>query len=292
MRSLNSGLFYIKQNSFEECDWHITRLSLNFNFDGNQIYFAGNREYQVSPDRFLLINEGQRFKTVAESSTEQRMVTLAFKVGLANEIFRTLTTSQEKLLENNQNVHSLQFFEKTYAVDSFLQSTILSMIKPSSTGDNEYLNEQLEGVLTHVLTIQKNIYRDVMAIKKVKAATRIEIYKRLQWAMEYIHNHYRENISVDLLASHACLSTFHFKRLFKEVFREAPYQYIRKLRIQKAGELLLKDWPVGDVCKAVGWEDSSSFIRLFRRVMNTTPNQYRRVTAEALRRGENSIIAF
>jgi AraC family transcriptional regulator len=212
-------------------------------------------------------------------------VTLAFKAGLPGEIYQTLTTPEEKLLDDHSNPQPVQFFEKTYPLDAFLHSKVLEFIEPASTPhDGEYLNEQMESILTHILIAQKDIYRDVMAIKKVKTATRIEIYRRLQWAMEYIHNHYDETISIDVLASQACLSVFHFKRLFREVFHEAPYQYIRKLRLQKASELLLKDWPVGDVCKAVGWEDTSSFIRLFKQMMNTTPNRFRKLLPQ--RRGD------
>lgn len=277
MHSLDSGVFFIHEKSFEECDWHVTRLSLNFNLDGSQTYFAGNREYQISPDKFLLINQGQSFKTFARSKSTDRMVTIAFKVGLAEQIYGSLSKSHEQLLDHPETTtaQSLRFFEKTYSTDSFLNQTVLSLLHDEiANPDPDRLNEKLESILTHILVLQKGVQREVSSINKVRASTRAEIYRRLHWALEYLQNHYRNDISIDQLASQACLSSFHFKRLFKEYFRDSPYQYIKKLRIQKSAELLHTGMPVHEVCKAVGWSDASSFIRLFKKVMYTTPHQF------------------
>jgi len=278
MSALDSGIFFIEGKNFEECDWHVTRLSLNFNFDASQSYFVGNREYRISPEKYLLINEGQSFKTFAASPVESRMVTIAFKVGLAEEICHTLNNSDEYLLEHTAaDKGRRNFFEKTYPLDDFFQNRILSLIQTSQDNsiDKNYLNEQLESILIHLLILQKDVRQDALAINKVRKSTRIEIYRRLHWALEYIHNHFHEDIKVEQLALQSCLSSFHFKRLFKELFHAPPYQYIKKLRIQKASELLMKGQPVNEVCKAVGWEDPSSFIRLFKQVMQVTPHQFR-----------------
>src|SRR5688572_25152359 len=175
MHSLNSGVFFIREKIFEECDWHVTRLSLNFNFDGPQTYFAGNREYRISPDKFLLINQGQSFKTFARSLSADRMVTIAFKVGLAEQIYGSLSKTNEQLLDQPDTTasQSLRFFEKTYAIDNFLQQHVLSLLPPenASTDPNE-LNEKLEAILTHILVLQKGVQREVSSINKVRASTR------------------------------------------------------------------------------------------------------------------------
>jgi AraC family transcriptional regulator len=277
MQKLNSGIFYIREKKFEECDWHVTRLSLNFNFDGPQIYFVGNREYRISPEKYLLINEGQSFKTSAHSETENRMVTVAFKVGLAEQIYTTLSHDHDYLLDHPFLQHGdFQLFEKTYPMDDYLKRKILFLLQANPDKyPCEQLNDDLEEMLARLLLIQKGVQNDLLSINKVRTSTRKEIYKRLQWALEYINNHYQDNIGVEDLARYACLSSFHFKRLFKAYFSESPYQYIKRLRLEKAGELLLKGLPVNEVCKAVGWEDPSSFIRLFKKTMAVTPNQYK-----------------
>jgi AraC family transcriptional regulator len=276
MNDLESGVFFIQAKNMEECDWHITRLSLNFNFDGPQPYFAGNREYRVTPEKFLLINQGQQFKTSVKSEVDNRMVTLAFKVGLAEEIHKNLTHTADYLLDEPfASSGAITFFEKTYSLDDSLRAKILQMVAhPLQNTNDVFLDEAFENILTQLLMMQKDIHLKISSIDKVKASTRLEIYKRLNWALEFVNDHFQEDIQVDHLAAQSCLSSFHFKRLFKEFFNESPYQYIKRLRIEKSCMLLSKGYAVQEVCRAVGWKDPSSFVRLFKQTKSVTPARY------------------
>jgi AraC-like DNA-binding protein len=277
MNHLESGIFFIQAKNMEECDWHVTRLSLNFNFDGAHPFFAGNREYRVSPEKYLLINQGQSFKTSLKSEADNRMVTIAFKVGLAEEIHSNITRGIDYLLDHPfERPEQISFFEKTYLLDEFLKSKILTLISsiPENSRDEMSMDDELEHILTHVLLLQKDIHHRISSIDKVKPSTRMEIYKRLNWALEFVHDHFQDDIKVEHLAAQSCLSSFHFKRLFKTFFNESPYQYIKRLRIEKARTLLAKGYPVNEVCKAVGWKDPSSFIRMFRESQSVTPFRY------------------
>lgn len=270
MDTLKSGMFYIVDKLYEECDWHVTRLSLNFNLDGRQPYFIGNREYRVSPERYLLINEGQLFKT-ANTEQRARMATLAYQVGLPAQMFQALVKSDQYLLQNYGAHDPVQFFEQTFVMDPFLLTSVQTLCKHAHEIEQDVLQEQLEMILQHILVKQHNLMNKVMTIDKVKSSTRIEIYRRLQWATEYGYNHFDEPLTVETLAKEACLSLFHFKRLFKEVYDIAPYQFIRNLRLEKVKSLLRSGMPVNQACKSVGWEDSSSFIRLFKKEFGITP---------------------
>jgi AraC-like DNA-binding protein len=108
----------------------------------------------------------------------------------------------------------------------------------------------------------------------VKLATKQEIYKRLQWTIEYMDETFTKDLGIDHFANFACLSPFHFKRLFKQVFKVSPYQYIKSKRIEKAAALLQSGYAVHEVCKTVGWEDTSSFIRLFKKTYARTPGKF------------------
>jgi AraC family transcriptional regulator len=279
MASLQSGIFYINEKQFEECEPHVTRLSLNFNLDTSQSYFIGNKEYKVSPQRYLLINEGQSFSTFANAAQGSRMVTIAFKVGLAAALYQNLTRSEATLLTPFEEAPSstLQLFEQTHCMDDYLSKQVPRLLQLSGNGfAGEELQDRLEEMLIHVLSGQLKITKDVEHIKKVKASTRLEIYRRLHVGFEFIQDNYNKPLTIDTIASHACLSSFNFKRLFKEFYRQSPHQFIISLRIARAKELLAAGLPVKDVCGKVGCEDVSSFIRLFKKVVHITPDQYRK----------------
>jgi AraC-like DNA-binding protein len=287
MNNLKSGVFFIKAKNMEECDWHVTRLSLNFNLDQPHPFFAGNREYRVSPERFLLINEGQVFKTSVKSDMENRMVTIAFKVGLAEKIHRDLTRRTDHLIDHPfETSDKISFFEKSYSMNDFFKSKILELITPLPGRDRDpvQMEEEFENILVYVLMLQKSIRQQIATIDKVKASTRVEVYKRLNWALEFVHGHFQNDISVDQLAMQSCLSSFHFKRLFKAFFNESPYQYIKRLRLEKAQTLLTAGYSVQEVCKAVGWKDPSSFIRMFRETQAITPARYGQLHSVASRK--------
>ena len=278
MSTLKSGIFFIRSSHMEECAWHTTRLSLNFNMDGDQQYATPERTFRISPNRFLLLNEGQQFKTSLRSDTPNNMLTVAFQVGLADLLCRGHQQSQDHLLDlYTMPVSERFFFEKTHEMDDFLFRSIQSLVMSVDDADmaDESLQENIENILTHILFLQGTVRRHAADLKSVRLSTRKEIYKRLHWALEFIHGNFEKNITLERVAEEACLSPFHFKRLFKEAFHQAPYQYIKSLRLAKAKELLRKSHlQVQEVCKTVGWDDPSSFIRMFKKETSLTPHQW------------------
>lgn len=275
MQALKSGVFCIETDVFEECDWHVTRLSINFNLDGSQIYQTPARTFSVSPHKYLLLNQGQKFKTSSRSATTNRMITIAFQVGLAEKILKSLLSKDDAVLDDpfRDSHGSSEFLEKTYSLDPILHAAVTQLI--TFQGEADDLDQKLEDLLLHILKCQLNIRQEILSISKAKTSTKTEIYRRLHWSLDFLHETFADNISVERLAEEACLSTFHYKRLFTEVFKVPPHQYLINLRLDKARTLLHSDAKISEVCKQVGWKDPSSFARLFRKRFETTPNQFR-----------------
>jgi len=78
-------------------------------------------------------------------------------------------------------------------------------------------------------------------------------------------------------AGEAYLSPFHYHRMFARAFGETPHDFVRRLRIDRAKELLARDHlPVNEICMAVGYESLGSFSTLFRSLVGCSPAEYRR----------------
>ena len=107
-------------------------------------------------------------------------------------------------------------------------------------------------------------------------ATGLPIIRRLNIAKDYLYSNYNQNITLDELADHACLSVNHLLRTFKQAFGVSPHQFLIQLRLQRA-QLLLKstDYSITEVVGLVGFECPSSFIRLFKTHYKITPLKYR-----------------
>ena len=100
---------------------------------------------------------------------------------------------------------------------------------------------------------------------------------RMQGTEEFIHLNYNKKISIDDMAKNACMSKYHFSRLFKESTGESPYKYLCMYRIEKAKELLIKtSLSINEIALRTGFEDTSSFIYLFKKHVFVSPLQFRK----------------
>ena len=100
--------------------------------------------------------------------------------------------------------------------------------------------------------------------------------RRLERSREYIDDCFSSEIDLDEIAQQALFSRYHFIRLFRQAFRMTPHQYLMKRRIERAKELLIAgSSPVTDICFDIGFQSLGSFSTLFRRMVGTSPLDYR-----------------
>ena len=82
--------------------------------------------------------------------------------------------------------------------------------------------------------------------------------------------------SLPELADHACLSPFHFHRLFTAVVGEPPAEYVRRLRLERAAhELSTTHRAVADIGREAGYGSQSAFTRAFGERFGCAPGVFR-----------------
>jgi len=78
------------------------------------------------------------------------------------------------------------------------------------------------------------------------------------------------------MSRRACFSPYHFLRVFRQVFKKTPHQYLTQRRIEKAKHLLShSNLTVTEVCFLVGFESLGSFSTLFHHYVGQPPTLYR-----------------
>lgn len=102
-----------------------------------------------------------------------------------------------------------------------------------------------------------------------------DIYQRIVAAKVYIDENFQESIDLEIISQQAFLSRFHFHRLFTQVYRHTPHQYLTRKRMDKAKDLLSENKPVTEVCNEVGFESIGSFSVLFKKEIGFAPQYYR-----------------
>lgn len=111
--------------------------------------------------------------------------------------------------------------------------------------------------------------------------------ERTKRMLQYIQEHYREEVTLAEVAASANLSKSECLRCFRQMTGSTPIQYVRQVRVQRAVELLMTtDWMVVDICHECGFQVVSYFAKTFREIMGCTPGVYRRWYREGRRPGQ------
>jgi AraC family transcriptional regulator len=241
----------------------------------SQIHVEGKKTF-IPEDYFFISNAGQRYTLEIEKKKPCETFNIHFGEKWAEETLTTLLQRTETILDQpdyieNSTVH---FYNRLYVKDDIVKSIqhqLLSLTSGESLKEQELLFE----MMTHLLNQHHYTRQQISAIPAIKAATREEILRRLFLATDYIYAFSQRELTLDELASISCLSKFHFLRLFKKFFHQTPHQFITEVRIKKATSLLKQGGlEVKQIAKQVGFNNASSFSRLFFQKNGLYPSQY------------------
>lgn len=118
--------------------------------------------------------------------------------------------------------------------------------------------------------------------------TQKEYARRINAALDLIDRTISEEIPLGRLAAAACFSPYHFHRLFTHFVGEAPAEYIRRLRLERAAGRLAADpeAKITEIALACGFTTSSLFCRLFRARFGMTPTAWRAGGHEKSKNGQ------
>ncbi len=102
-------------------------------------------------------------------------------------------------------------------------------------------------------------------------------------ARRYIDNHYRENLTLEILAEAVHISKYHLAHVFSREYGISPINYMLNLRLQECRELLrTTDYSVAQIARMTGFSSPSYFSQRFRASVHITPIQYRKQFKENL----------
>jgi AraC family transcriptional regulator len=100
--------------------------------------------------------------------------------------------------------------------------------------------------------------------------------RRLFRVLDYVEANLEGDLTIDRMASIACLSRYHFARAFKQAVGQPPHRYVGAKRLERAKALLMQsDRSLVDIALALSFSCQANFTRAFRQVTGQTPGQFR-----------------
>lgn len=148
--------------------------------------------------------------------------------------------------------------EQAYALSDFY---IQSMDKLDSISEIAKLHDKL---CLDMCSRMKSIHKNAVLSKPIVLC------------LDYIYNHLHSRITIAELSDHVGITESYLSRLFSKEMGLSISEYILKLKVDKASNLLrFSDTSIVDIANYLSFSSESHFIMVFKKYMNTTPHKYR-----------------
>lgn len=100
--------------------------------------------------------------------------------------------------------------------------------------------------------------------------------KAIDIALQYVKEHYYEDLTLEKIASVVFLNPVYFSQLFKQKTGQGYKEYVTSLRLEQAKLLLVNSkLKVAEIAERIGYQDMRHFTQMFRKRFLVTPTEYR-----------------
>ena len=183
-----------------------------------------------------------------------------------------------------------------YPDNELYQKKMLDLINRRANFIRAQENSQLVSIVLTIMEEMRNkkkYYTDT--VKALTCALLLEIARmnaqndeavaqtgrpgigQIKNALDYISMEYSQEIKIKELAEKCCMSETHFRRLFVEYMNITPVDYINMVRVQIACEMMRKtNASMNEIAIKSGSATTSTFNRNFKRILGTTPYQWKK----------------
>ncbi len=233
---------------------------------GHKNIYIGNQPVHYGPDDYLVVGVPMPLECEAFPENGEPLLGLSIDVDSAL-LHRLVNELEEAKFQPCTQTFSDGFgLTSVKMADNMLESCKRLMAALHTELDTKMLGEAL---LTEI------VYRVLTGPEGhvlFNLAHHDSQYARVAKAMNKMHQSYANSLTVQNLAEEANMSVSAFHSAFRKITLESPLQYLKKVRLNKAKELIqLEGKRVNDAAHLVGYTSTSQFSREFKRHFNVTP---------------------
>lgn len=194
------------------------------------------------------------------------------KVSLASVQHFSLTSSENLLpLSHLDSLKNLSNDAKTYSIDNLVMTDLERALAYNKSLLSTSYIEQMQVSLLHLILGQLLYQKhDLLPNSRYKAA--------FNHLVDSFAEKPEQSIKIEELSSQLNISPSHFRAEFFKLYGEPPQRYLLRLRMKAACQLLESgQLPIKSISANLGYDDISYFYRHFKKLVKTTPLQYRQL---------------
>lgn len=245
------------------------------------IVLSGEVEFSVEAERFVLkAGDGYFVNSGALNACRQIPDTKGDCI-IHSMVFDPRLVDETKESMFYENYISPLFTNNALKGEALLQETawhkeilrLLSNCWDSCTAGCEDGGTALIDMMSQIIFLLSAHSASDMRLISTKEARDAD---RIRVMLQYIDEHYKEDLNVSILSESAEISESEAMRCFHNMLGTTPIQYVKYYRIRKAAELLkISDDKIVDIAIECGFQDMSYFAKTFRETRGITPTDYR-----------------
>jgi AraC family transcriptional regulator len=275
----------LRRTAHAEFGPRVHTLSIRAAWGGMERCYLGGRAVGVDDDNFLILNHGRSYSTSIRATLPMESLAICFRPELVERACAAMLAPLERALDQGDTLsgEAPQFPENLQPHDKTI-SPVLRYIKAhvlQGVDDEEWYEEQLHFLLERMQIHRTRMRERMEALELTRTVTRREVFRRIGIATDLLHTSYAEPLDLNELARVACLSKYHFLRLFTLVHRVTPISYLQIKRTRVALRLLRTTrMTVSEIAAAVGFARRTTVLRQIRRWTGVGPLQIRAGTLD------------
>ncbi|HEX9160425.1 MAG TPA: AraC family transcriptional regulator [Thermoanaerobaculia bacterium] len=248
-------------------------LSLKSVVRGRATWTTGAGSFVVDPGAALIVHEGEEYDIAIDALQPVETFCIFFAPRFVEDALQSATTSSAALLDAPPPERRIEFPERLLYALPVVESLIAAH---GSMRAGEPVAETIAGVASALVHAACDVDARVARLPALRSSTREELRRRIARGTDYIHANIDRALPLAEVAGAACLSPFHFHRLFSAFHGEPPHRYITRVRLARACALLRGERSVTEVAMECGFESVGSFTTLFTRRFGQPPARFRK----------------
>ncbi len=246
---------YITTYHYGRCiknnDWYLKSIGVNrvyYIHRGNISILLDNRQYDLREGHIYLFPQNLKFELILNDITEVDHTFFDF--------FTIPSIKMNTLIEINP---------KNYTLIDSASKILFELAERYQTYPNMERNEYSDVIESYL--------ENMLFLVDKKFPISLIQDTRINLALNYIHQNYNKEITLEDLLEITNLEKNYFIRLFKNSMNITPYQYIKKYRFNIALTLLKHKSSIDESAIAIGYSDASSFSHAFKKIYGFSPSQ-------------------
>ncbi|KQX44681.1 AraC family transcriptional regulator [Paenibacillus sp. Root444D2] len=228
---------------------------------GEGTFVMHNCTYRCSAGDTFVIYPGELFSYIADSDHPWHYTWVAFSGRAAGTLLSQIGVSPQQAVISGSNPRSIRHYYR-HIRSSFQHSDTPVLEDMESAAWLRLLIRELGRMNSHQIA--------------VKPTTETDIERQVGQAIRYLELQYTQQVSIEELAHTLGYHRTYLCKMFKQSTGLAPMQYLLKVRMERAKQLLETSMTIDQVAASVGFNDALYFSKQFRKWSGAAPSVYRK----------------